>query len=132
MRAIAKEIGVSVATIYNDLAAVIREESEGVADLVKTAREVEAQKLDLWQAKCMDTLEECTGADDRMKVLGVLTRISERRAKLLGLDAPIRQEIDATIGSAPRTAASARALMQAMFATDHTAEPVSEDESLLN
>lgn len=133
MRAIANELGVSPATIYKDLAAVIREECEGVADLVKTAREVEAQRLDLWTAKCMAMLDAASDCEDQVKILSQLTRISERRAKLMGLDAPIKQEIDATIGSAPRTAASARAMMQAMFASSQDAAlAAAEDEPVSN
>ncbi len=117
MRAIAKELGVSPGTICNDIAAIIAEESEGLGDMVKTAREVEAQKLDKWQAKVMDALDATNDPDDVSKLIGIQVRISERRAKLLGLDAPIKQEIDATIGTAPHTAASARALMNTLFAT---------------
>jgi len=117
MRQIAKELGVSVATICNDIRAVVNEETEGVADLIKTTREIECQKLDDWQAKVLTSLDNAKDVDDEAKLYGLLVRIAERRAKLLGLDAPIKQEIDATIGSAPRTAASARAMMNALFAT---------------
>lgn len=132
MRAIAKELGVSVATISNDIAAVIQEESQGVADLVKTAREVEAQRLDEWQARVLTSLDHAKDIDDEAKLYGILTRISERRAKLLGLDAPIKQEIDATIGTAPQTAASARALMQAMFSTSPDPGAEAPEDELSN
>lgn len=117
VRDIARELGVSPTTVWNDLTALIREETDGVADMIRTAREIESQRLDLWQAKVIKALESTGDIDEQAKLFGILTRISERRAKLLGLDAPIKQDIDVTIGTAQQTAASARAMMQTMFAS---------------
>lgn len=130
IREVATELGVSVATVWRDLDALLREELDGVQDLIKIHRNVELERLDQWQAKCLIALDHARDIDEQAKMINVLTSISARRAKLLGLDAPIKQEIDHTIGTAPQTAAAARAMMQSMFSTsqDRGLGPREDDE----
>ena len=75
-------------TAYKDVMAMLTEETEHQRELADQIRELELQRLDamlmgLWN----DAQRGNHGAVDRV------LRISERRAKLLGLDAPVRTDI---------------------------------------
>lgn len=127
MRAIAKECGVSVGTVWKDVQWMLDHETAERGDYIKTYREIEDERLDEWQAKLLSALESAADIDEQKKLFDVLLKISERRAKLLGLDAPIKQEIDATLSNSA-TAAGARALMKQFFGNDVTPAENSDDE----
>jgi len=57
-------------------------------------RQLELEHLEHLQRTALDVLAEDTGDDQRLQAVETLRRLSERRAKLLGLDAPTRIESD--------------------------------------
>jgi Trp operon repressor len=116
MREIAKECGISVSTAWKDVQWMLDHETEERGDYVRTYREVESERLDEWQAKLLTTLEMTSDVDDQKKMFDVLLKISERRAKLLGLDAPVKQEVDMNVNEAA-TPTAARQYMQELFTT---------------
>lgn len=132
LRDIGERLGVSYETVRLDLRELIRQETANMEDYIAAEREIASRQLDMMHANAVSKLDKVTTIDEWSKVNAALTRIAERRAKLLGLDAPIRQEIDATIGTAPLTAASARGLMQAMFASSQDLANSEDDESVSN
>ncbi len=127
VREIAKELGVSVGTISKDLEWAIRNEAADCPDLIKTHREIEGQRLDVWQAKMIPMLDRAADPDDLKKCLDTLLKISERRAKLFGLDSPVKQEIEATVLT-EASPARARALMRQFFSNDVAPEPVASED----
>lgn len=88
-RAVAKKMGVDGATAYRYVQAgikIIQEEYKEKASALVT---MELSKLDkLEVALYKGALEGDT------KSIGSLLRIQERRSKLLGLDAPVKQHIE--------------------------------------
>jgi|SRR6478735_3776035 len=111
VRQIATELGVSVGTAHSDLAAVMERTKEENDDRAETHRALSLARLD----RALDTIEEALlaqaplpegdGAADgeslrpdhelRLKAIDRLMKIEERRAKLLGLDAPTK--VDASV-----------------------------------
>jgi len=71
------------------LARIAQQTDEAAAEL----RALELERLDMAQLAIARQVQQGNfGAIDRW------IRLSERRAKLLGLDAPVRQDVQATIG----------------------------------
>jgi DNA-binding CsgD family transcriptional regulator len=107
-RQIALALEVSVGTAHSDLAAVMERTKEENDDRAETHRALSLARLD----RALDTIEAALGAnslgeDDaaedlgadhelRLKALDRLLKIEERRAKLLGLDAPTKVDANVT------------------------------------
>lgn len=85
-RQIAQQLEVDVATAWDDVQAEMADLRTLTVKLAEDVRTLELQRLDRWQAK-LETHGLMNG--DHRAVLAAV-RISERRAKLLGLDAPVR------------------------------------------
>jgi transcriptional regulator len=94
VRAIADQLGMTKSTVQNRLDAAIAEIVHPAAEAVRT---VELERLDAWHVKLEGQLD---AGEDPTKVVPVLLRCQERRAKYLGLDAPERAEVTVT-GTAP-------------------------------
>ena len=87
-QAIADQMGVTKATAYNRcqraLAAI-------PAEAVYEFRRLEGQRLDLLLEKAMD--KALSGEKSALFAIDRVLSIMDRRAKLMGLDAPIRTEV---------------------------------------
>ena len=95
IREIADELHVSIGTIHSDLEAVRLEVCDDTKDSALRYREIELQRLDSWIKIAADKLSICTEASEIAPLSNSLKGLSERRAKLLGLDGPIQQVITA-------------------------------------
>lgn len=82
-RAIAKEMNCSVGTVFNDYTAAMDELRESTRESADQIRSMELQRLD----RMLLALEPEAMAGSP-KCIEVSLKISERRAKLLGLDSP--------------------------------------------
>ena len=96
-RAIAKGLGVSLATAHGYVAqalAALREQTlQSAADL----RELELARLDDLEHRLRSRLgADCSDADCA-KIAGVVVRIAESRRKLLGIDAPQKVEMSGNL-----------------------------------
>jgi hypothetical protein len=92
-RDIATQCGTNVHTAYDDVQAellAIREMTEKAAEEL---RQLELERLDLWTAKAMVRFN----AGD-VKAGFLLVKLSERRAKLTGLDAAQKHEVTGADG----------------------------------
>lgn len=116
-REIAEALGVSVSTISNDIAWMMAHETVDNPKLVAQARQLQEQRLDLYLKETMLALDSAVSVKDKASLLQVLLKLDERRAKLLGLDAPIKQEIETNAVGTEATPAAARAAMAAHFPT---------------
>jgi len=87
-RQMASALGVSLGTICNDVKIIIgrwRKEQTAVAD---KAQQVDLQRI----ARAMNAIwERVVKGDD--KAINTMVKLMERRAKLLGMDAPTRADI---------------------------------------
>lgn len=96
---IAEALGVAKSTAYEAVARAVGERRD---EGVKIMRAVEGDRLDRmeWQLQvALDTADKFD-VDAVTKLTGALVRVAERRAKLFGLDQPMRIETGA---SAPLT-----------------------------
>jgi AcrR family transcriptional regulator len=97
VRAIAERVGVSKSTVQDRLNDAFAELVEPVAQQVRV---MELERLDSWLLRLELQLEGMTPevgrppTDELCKVLATAVRVAERRARLLGLDAPV--QIDAS------------------------------------
>jgi hypothetical protein len=92
-RAIAQQLSVSLATAYDDVNAELMELREQTKADAEAVREIELHRCDemilgLWPA--------VRRGDP--KAVSAAVRVSERRSKLLGLDAPSKSEISGANG----------------------------------
>lgn len=105
VRQIAAALSVSVGTAHHDIAAVLDRTKEENDDRAETHRAISLARLD----KALSTIEDALTAqvpakdpehpeaasadhDLRLKAVAGLLKLEERRAKLLGLDAPTKVE----------------------------------------
>lgn len=103
---IAKEIGISPSLVYQDLKAILQRTQQHEEDLADSYRRIELQRLDSLQqnwwmrATGQLTREDGTPIPADEKAAQLVLRIMERRAKLLGLDAPTvtKSEVDLRFG----------------------------------
>ena len=99
-RRIAKEMGLSLGTVSNRIKDAI---AERVDPLVEEYRAIELEKLEeaerpLWE----QVLSENPRDRGRLaRNVEVLIKVSERRSKLVGMDAPEKQEIAAQVEHKP-------------------------------
>jgi len=103
---IAKETGCSPALVYRDLKEILQRTQAHEEELAEHYRRVELQRLDSmqqsWWARATGnaTKQDGTKLPADEKAAQVVLRIMERRAKLLGLDAPTltKSEVDVRFG----------------------------------
>lgn len=94
-RAIGKALGVSEFQAHTDVKTALAELKELEHESAEELRSIELERLDAMQAVMQQkALKGDAGAVDRV------LRIMERRAKLLGMDAPVKQEITGKDGGA--------------------------------
>lgn len=89
IRGIADELGIPKSTVQDTLNAYI---AELVLPLADEVRLLELDRLDGWLGRLEDQLDNGEAPE---RVVPVLLKVQERRARLLGLDAPER--VDATV-----------------------------------
>ena len=88
-RRIAKELGCSVSTAFDHVQHALAQTIERTTLKAEHLRELELEKLDAQEATTTKVLEDAE--DDRMRLLAIdrLQKIGDRRARLLGLNAPV-------------------------------------------
>ena len=91
-RRIASEMGISEASAYTYVKDAYAELNRVQNESAEALREQELDKLDELEQRLSDLLPDAE-ADAVTKLTGQLLRIAERRAKLLGLDAPTRTQV---------------------------------------
>lgn len=99
MKEIGQRLGVSKTTALNYVHHEIDAELKDHDKNVEQGRHLEDARLDEWLKKTMVALEQEGDVDKAVKLLGIALKISERRAKLLGLDAPTKQEVTGKDGA---------------------------------
>jgi transposase len=87
-RAIAKDTGVSEGTAYNDVQSSLASLDQVKKGQAERLRELELVKLDHAETRLAKHIN-----NGDVKAILAMVRISERRAKLTGLDAPTKAEI---------------------------------------
>ena len=85
---IGQELGVSKSTAYLDVQKAIKEIQERYAEDALTVRTMEIKRLDIM----MIGLWEKASSGDNVSIDRVI-KIMDRKAKLLGLDAPVKSDI---------------------------------------
>jgi len=125
-REIAATLGVSVNTVSKDISWMIEHEKADAPQLVNEIREIESQRLDGWLERASRLLEN-VDPDVSLKALDRLVKIAERRAKLLGLDAPVKQEIETSV-KGELSPADVRAAMKVHFPNAAVSPVVSSDD----
>lgn len=92
--AIAKQVGCSVSTANRAVAARLQELRDQAPEDTQAVRDIELQRLDESAA----ALHSKVLAGDP-RATDVYLRVMERRARLLGLDAPVRSELTGAEGA---------------------------------
>lgn len=77
-----------------DLKRALEQRRAELALTLDEHRTEELEHLEYLQRAALTVLEDNEGDDQRLQAVETLRRLSERRAKLLGLDAPTRIESD--------------------------------------
>ncbi len=140
IRQIAAALDVAVATAHNDLKTVLERTKEENNQAAEDHRVVSVSRLDRAIATIEEALEAVTvhtnedgdvihaGADHelRLKALDRLIKLEERRAKLLGLDAPVKTEVEASVTNVASPEEAAR-LVRQMFG-EHASKKTDESE----
>lgn len=99
MDEIAARLGVAKTTAHNYVHHAMDAEMKDHDKNVERGRHLEDARLDEWLQKTMVVLEQEGDVDKAVKLLGIALKISERRSKLLGLDAPTKQEVTGKDGA---------------------------------
>lgn len=99
IKEIAARLGVSGATAHSYIRNAIDGELKDHDKNVERGRHLEDARLDEWLKKTMVALETERDVDKAVKLLGLAIKLSERRSKLLGLDAPVKQEVTGKDGA---------------------------------
>jgi DNA-binding Lrp family transcriptional regulator len=132
---IAETLGMSRAAAHE---AVKRALADTLTEPAEAVRRLELDKLDALERRYLDIVErrhavlhkgEDTGYDDdgpTLKALAGLLRVSESRRKLLGLDLPVKSQVDVTVTE--RSAADV-ALDELVAEMERRAKAVEEPQS---
>lgn len=103
LRQIAKELGLSAATVHKHIDHVLERTKADCDERAEQHRLMSLQRLDKAIAVLMRRIED---DDDALEAMDRLDKLERRRASLLGLDAPAKQEIVAAFeGPGPELAA---------------------------
>lgn len=112
IREIAAEVGASLDTVHSDIHAVLDRTKDAADDAIKREREVSLLRLDAALRSIWPMIEP--GAEDepdddaepadpallviraakKLEAIDRLVKLDARRAKLLGLDVPAKQEVE--------------------------------------
>jgi hypothetical protein len=110
-RAIAKTTDVSVAQAWDDVNGGLLELADQEQEKVKVLRQLEVERLDsLLLAHWTKAMKGDVFSS------GIILRISDRRAKLLGLDKPAQLDITGTVNTGPNWNALQGVMMAALAA----------------
>lgn len=94
-RAIGEQLGVSHEQVRRDIEKALEYIREDVSTDARKLRDIEAARLDDMWLKLQSKLNPKQGEPLEYKAIDTALRIMERRAKLLGLDAPVQiQNLD--------------------------------------
>ena len=118
LRQIARDLGVSHITVFYDLRNAMAKTRMANAPKIEEARAIEAERLDAWQARATELMASEDPAVVA-KALTSLVAISNRRASMLGLDAPAKSAVEV---SNPAAEAEARARKRALAADPEAAQ----------
>ena len=99
---IAEELGVSLTTAHRYVTTELERLAKECGEEAAIVRQMELDRLDVALDALADRIEQ---GDDR--AVATMLRIQERRAKLLGLDSPDRQQVEVT-GIDPRELLAAK------------------------
>jgi aryl-alcohol dehydrogenase-like predicted oxidoreductase len=91
-RAIGKKLDCSHETVRQDIEAELQRLAESNADKAGVHRQLELERLDKY-IRVLDHWIE----SGNIAAVGMAIKVQERRAKLLGLDAPTKQETTGTV-----------------------------------
>ena len=97
-RAIGDRLGVDYTTAYKDVQSELKRLSALALDSAGELRQMELERLDML-TKGLEPM----AAVGKPDAVSAYLRVMERRAKLLGLDAPVRQEVTGADGGAIKT-----------------------------
>jgi transcriptional regulator with XRE-family HTH domain len=112
LRAIGEQMGVSHTTVSDWVKAECRERVLPLADEV---RQMEIDRYDAWLVKLNEQIDE---GNQVARNVEVAVKVSERRARLLGVDAPLQQEIAGTLEHRPTELLDRLALARAKVALE--------------
>jgi transcriptional regulator with XRE-family HTH domain len=118
VRRIADEVGLSSATVQRRITNACERR---VSPKVEHYRAVQDETLDAAQQVVQDIIENATDYELKLKAVDRLGRILERRARLRGLDAPVR--VDTAVTQQPQTEAELEALLAAQDARNKPLRP---------
>ena len=99
LREIGAALGIAHETVRMDYDRAIADLVASQADDTSAVRAIELDRLDRMHLSLWPTVTAGRGdvhPETRMKAVMTLLRIAERRAKLLGLDAPVKSQVDLT------------------------------------
>lgn len=91
--AIGKALGVSICMAHKDVHHVIDQLAKEARETAEAVRDIELERLDAMLKALWPAVEE----GDTSSISTAL-RVAERRARLLGLDAPVKQEVTGANG----------------------------------
>lgn len=97
---IARELGITAQAAYQTVSAALDEARKELREKSKELRELEADRLDILYRKVADAVMPDDSPIDP-KLIETALKIMERRAKLLGLDAPTKVAGTGPGGSIP-------------------------------
>jgi hypothetical protein len=111
---IGKALGVSNCQAHKDVRAVTDKLSKRSLEDAEMERELQLGRIDAGIQVVFGILEgRRTPSELKLKALDRLVTLEKRRAELLGLDAPKRQEIDAKVSGSATPAEAARLVREA-------------------
>lgn len=129
---IAADLGLPRSTAHGIVARALRRRREVLGENLDTVREIEAERLERLHAAHWSRATEATGEDaDPDAATTTTLRIAERRAKLLGLDAPSTTYAIDVILAHPATADLWRETFDALEMYPGAKEAVSERLTVL-
>jgi DNA-binding CsgD family transcriptional regulator len=109
-REIGRKLGIRESTAHGDFRAVLDRTRSEANSTVEEERRVSLDRID----RAMLVLMPKVDAGD-LEAMDRLDKLEKRRAALLGLDAPVKTQLDATVASHEVSPAAAARLVQERF-----------------
>jgi hypothetical protein len=97
-RHIAKQLGISLAQAHKDVQTVLKRTRDEADEVADEARDIDLARIDQGLKTVLEFLESAKDDELKLKAIDRLVRLQERRAKLLGLDAPAKGELSGPSG----------------------------------